>query len=233
MDGRFVRSLETPGPSPSCPEAWTSPVRVSGVYDENLLADFGVVTPSPTLDPSGTYTNFVGDLRFVRRGSRLQVAGTGGANARYYPSPIAEFVAYDYHAGFGLSARMSPITTVEVNQSISYSPVFLFGLFATAQPPLLGEARPPATDYAVTDDRSVTGSTSVEVERGLSDRAAVNFIGGFRRSHYLVASPNGTDFTSVDAGGLYTYRMTEDGDLVFGYTYRRARYSGPSLSTQL
>ena len=81
---------------------------VSGVYDENLLADFGVVAPSTALDTSGKYTNFEGDLRFVRRGSRLQVAGTGGVNARYYGSPFAEFIAPDYHVGFGMTARMSP-----------------------------------------------------------------------------------------------------------------------------
>ena len=187
----------------------------------------------PPLDTSGTYTNFEGDLRFVRRGSRLQVAGTGGVNARYYGSPFAEFIAPDYHVGFGMSARMSPFTTLEVNQTLSYAPVLLLGLFATAEPPLLGEAPPPATDYAVTDDRALNGNTSVRVERGLSDRALVSFVGAFRRSHYLVASPNGTDsaspngtdFTSVDAGGLYRYRIVEDGDLVFGYTYRRARYS--------
>ena len=206
---------------------------VSGVYDENLLADFGVVAPSTALDTSGKYTNFEGDLRFVRRGSRLQVAGTGGVNSRYYGSPIAKFIAADYHTAFGMSARMSPFTTLEVNQTLSYSPVLLLGLFATAEPPLLGEAPPPATDYAVTDDRALNGNSSVRVERGLSDRALVSFVGAFRRSHYLVASPNGTevaspngtDFTSVDAGALYRYRLVEDGDLVFGYTYRRARYS--------
>lgn len=207
---------------------------VSGVYDQNLLAEFGVLAPSTPLDISGTYTNFVGDLRLVRRGSRLQMGGTGGVNARYYSSPIADFVASDYHVGFGVSARTSPITTVEVNSTVSYSPVYLLGLFANPQPPLLGDARPPATDYAVTVDRSVNGSTGVEVERGLSDRALVRFVGGYRRSHYVQGSPNGTDFTSVDAGGLYEYRVTEDADLVFGYTYRRAKYSaGGPVTTPL
>jgi hypothetical protein len=195
------------------------------VYDQNLLADFGALAPSTVLDPSGAYTNMVGDLRFVRRGSRLQMAGTGGANARYYSS-LGEFVASDYHAGFGMSARVLPVTTLVVNQTLSYSPVFLPGLFVAAQPPLLGDARPPATDFAVTDDRAVTGATGVEIERGLSNRALMTFHGGYRRSHYLVANPNGTDFSTVDGGGRYRYRLTEDGDLEFGYTYRRARYSG-------
>jgi hypothetical protein len=201
------------------------------VYDQNLLADVGSLTSSAALNPSGAYTNLVGDLRFVRRGSRLQMAGTGGANARYY-SGLGEFVASDYHAGFGVSARTSPLTTVEASQTLSYSPVSLLGLFVNAQTPLLGDARPPVTDFAVTDDRSVTAATGVEVERGLSDRALVSFTGGFRRSHYLVENQNGTDFSTVDGGGLYRYRVTEEGDLEFGYTYRRARYTGGQASTR-
>ena len=121
---------------------------------------------------------------------------------------------------------MTPLTTVEVSQALSNSPIFLLGLFATAEPPLLGDARPPATDYAVTNDRAVTGATSVEVERRLSERALVSATGGYRRSHYLAAGPNGSDFFSVDGGGLYRYRIREDSDLQFGYTYRRAGYPG-------
>lgn len=198
---------------------------VSRVYDENLLAELVGVSPGTAFGPSGAYTNFVGDLRFVRRGSRLQVAGTGGVNARYYGN-LADFTSSDYHVGFGLSAGVSPLTTVAVSQALSNSPIFLLGLFATGEPPLLGEPRPPATDYAVTNDRAVSANSSVEVERRLSARALVSATGGYRRSHYLAAGPNGSDFSSVDGGGLYRYRIREDSDLQFGYTYRRARYPG-------
>jgi hypothetical protein len=198
---------------------------VSRVYDQNLLAELVGVSPGTAFGPSGAYTNLVGDLRFVRRGSRLQVAGTGGVNARYYGN-LADFTASDYHVGFGLSARVTPLTTVEVSQALSNSPIFLLGLFATGEPPLLGDARPPATDYAVTNDRAVSAATSVEVERRLSERALVSATGGYRRSHYLAAGPNGSDFFSMDGGGLYRYRLREDSDLQFGYTYRRAGYPG-------
>jgi hypothetical protein len=195
------------------------------VYDQNLLADVGLQAPSRLLQRRGAYTGLLGDVRYVRRGSRLQLAGTGGASARYYPG-LSEFVAADYHAGFGVSARTTPLTTVAVNQTFSYSPIFLLGLFVNAQEPLLGEARDSVTDFAVTDDRSVTTGTSVEVERRLSDRSLGIATGSYRRSHYLVANPNGTDFTTLDGGALYRYLLSEDHDLELGYTYRRAQYTG-------
>ena len=198
------------------------------VYDQNLLADAGIQAPTRLLERRGAYTNLVGDVKYARRNSRLQLAGNGGASARYYPS-ISEFVAADYHAGVGVAARTTPLTTIEVNQVFSYSPIFLLGLFVTDQPPALGDPRQSVTDFAVTDDRSVTTGTSVDVERRLSDRTLAAAAGSYRRSHYLVANPNGTDFTTMDGGGLFRYLMTEDRDLEFGYTYRRARYSGDQL----
>ncbi|NOT25662.1 MAG: hypothetical protein HOP16_06115 [Acidobacteria bacterium] len=198
------------------------------VYDQNLLAEAGMQAPSRLLERRGAYTNLLGDVRYERRGSRLQLGGTGGASARYYPG-ISEFLATDYHAGFGVSARTTPLTTVAVNQAFSYSPIFLLGLFVTGQEPRLGDPRQSVTDFAVTDDRSVTTSTSADVERRLSDRSLAIASGSYRRSHYLVENPNGTDFTTLDGGGVYRYLLSNDHDLELGYTYRRARYSGEGL----
>jgi hypothetical protein len=194
------------------------------VYDQNLLADISSPDTSSALGIGGAYTNLIGDLNFARRASGIQTSATGGLNARYYTS-LNKFVAADYHAGFGLS-RASPITTVEVNQTISYSPVFLLGLFVDALPLGLGDVQRPGTDFAVTDDRAVTAATSAEVARRFSVRTQAIFNGGFRRSHYLVVSPRGTDFSTLEGGGSLRYRVTEDADLRFGYNYRRASYTG-------
>ena len=198
------------------------------VYDQNLLAEAGMQAPTRLLERRGAYTNLLGDVKYARRGSRLHLAGNGGASARYYPG-LSEFVALDYHAGFGVVARTTRLTTIQANQTFAYSPVFLLGLFIDAQQPLLGAAPDSVTDFAVTDDRAVTTGTSVDVERRLTDRSLASASGSYRRSHYLVVNPNGTDFTTMDGGALYKYLLTENQDLNVGYTYRRARYTGAEL----
>lgn len=203
-------------------------MRVTGsvfeVWDENLLAD--VSGPNANaLQISGAYTNLLGDLSYTRRNDRAQLALTGGANARYYTG-LGRFAANDYHAGAGMAVRATPVSTVKVNQSLSYAPVFLFGLFNDVLPRPLGSVASPNSAFAVNDDRAVTAESGGEVEHRLTSRLLVSGKGSYRRSHFLVLTPRGSDFSMVDAGGLFRYRLTEDSDLRLGYAYRRATFIG-------
>ncbi|MEZ5420645.1 MAG: hypothetical protein R2708_25335 [Vicinamibacterales bacterium] len=196
-----------------------------GAWDENLLAEFTSPTTTSALQVSGAYTNLIGDLRYVRNTNRLQVAATGGASARYYTS-LNQFAANDFHGGGGASLRLDRVTTLGLNQTLSYAPVYLFGLFADALPPPLGSVQTPDSAYAVNDDRAVTSDTRAEIERRLSVRSLVSAQAAYRRSHFTVVTPRGTDFASIDAGGDYRYRLTENSDLRLGYFYRDANYIG-------
>jgi hypothetical protein len=194
------------------------------VYDQNLLADISSPDTSNALGIAGFYTNLIGDLTFVRRPARVHTSATAGANVRYYPN-LGRFVASDVHGGVGFS-RASSITTLRVDQALAYTPIFLLGLFAATLPLDVGDVPRPATEYALSDDRAVTSSTSAEVARKLSGRTELLFGGGFRRTHYLVVTPRGTDLSTIDGGGGVRYRLSEDGDLRFGYSYRKAVYGG-------
>lgn len=199
------------------------------VWDENLLAELAPPSPTTTeLQLSGAYLNLLGDLNYVRRGTRLQLAATGGANARYYTG-LGKFAANNYHTEVGLSARPSPLLTISANQGVSYAPVFLFGLFAQALPPTLGDVRSPDSIFAVNDDRALNVDSGAEVERRFSARTLLNGKVGYRRSHYLAVTPRGTDFSTIDAGGGLRYRLTEDNDFRVGYAYRNATFTGSSL----
>ena len=195
---------------------------IFGVYDENLLAEF--VAPN-TPEVSGSYSNLVGDLDYGRSTTRVQVAATGGANARYYTT-LNKFAANDFHGGAGLSVRLNRVTSLTVNQSLSYAPVFLFGLFANALPPALGSVNSPNSAYFVNDDRAVTTDSTARLEHRFTVRSLLSGSASYRRSHYTVVTPRGTDFTSVEGGGDYRYRLTQNSDLRLGYFYRKANFIG-------
>lgn len=194
------------------------------VWDQNLLADLLGPNASP-IQVGGAYTNLLGDVNYSRRDQRLQLALNGGVNARYYSS-LNRFAASDYHTGVGVAVRATPLTTVTVNQSLSYAPVFLLGLFNDVLPRPLGAVTSPNSAFAVNDDRAVTGESSGEVERRITPRALFSGKGSYRRSHFLVVTPRGTDFTSVDAGGDFRYRLSDDNDLRLGYGFRQATFVG-------
>lgn len=198
---------------------------VFGVWDQNLLAEITSPNTTSALTVSGAYTNLIGDMNYVRRTTRAQVALSGGANARYYTG-LQKFAANDYHGGFGVSVQPGRLTTLSANQTVSYAPVFLFGLFTDVLPPALGSSQTPGTAYAVNDDRAFNSDSSVELERRFTPRSLLRAAGSLRRSHYTVVTPRGTDFTTIDAGGDYRYRITEDSDFRLGYSYREANYLG-------
>ena len=194
-------------------------------WDENLLAEFTAPSTTSALQVSGAYTNLIGDLRYVRSTGRFQVAATGGASARYYTG-LGEFAANDFHGGAGTAVRLDRFTTLGLNQTVSYAPVYLFGLFADALPPVLGGVDTPNSAYAVNDDRAVTSDSRAEIERRFSVKSLLTARAAYRRSHFTVVTPRGTDFASTEAGGDYRYRLTENGDLRLGYFYRGASYIG-------
>ncbi|MEP7118853.1 MAG: hypothetical protein ABI880_14785, partial [Acidobacteriota bacterium] len=166
-----------------------------------------------------------GDLHYTRNTTRLQVAATGGTSARYYTN-LNAFAANDFHGGAGGAARLNRLTTVAVNQTLTYAPVYLFGLFADALPPQLGGVEAPNSAYAVNDDRALTSDSRADIERSLTVRSYASARAAYRRSHFKVVTPRGTDFASFEAGGDYRYRLTENGDFRLGYFYRQANYIG-------
>lgn len=194
-------------------------------WDENLLAEFAPPNVTSALTVSGVYTNVLGDLNYTRRTSRLQLAANTGANARYYTS-INAFAANDYHGGAGVSFRPTAAITIAANQSLSYAPVFLFGLFADVLPRPLGSVSSPDSAFAVNDDRALTSSSSVEFEQRLTAQSLVEVKGSYMRSHFTVVTPRGTDLLMGEASSEYRYHLTQDSDLRLGYAYRQASFRG-------
>jgi hypothetical protein len=192
---------------------------VSEVYDRDEVDD-----GEPQL--GGLYTNFTGDLDYGRYGSRVQIAATGGADLRYY-SQLTEFLAADYHAGAGMGAHVAPHTRILISEAVAYSPVGLPGLFANPLPPELGDPLPPDSRFAVTDDKVVTAVTTASVEHRFSIRSQLGGSGSYRYNNYLAENTPTSDWSTLDSGVAYRYRVTETRSLRMGYNYRRASYSLP------
>jgi hypothetical protein len=190
---------------------------VSQVYDRDEV-DNG----EPQL--GGSYTNLTGDLDYEREGSRVKIAATGGANLRYY-NQLSEFLAGDYHGGLGAETRMASHTTLRLNGAVSYSPVALPSVFGTPLPPDLGDPLPPTSNFAVTNDRFVTAATTASFEHGFSVRSQFIVRGSYRYSDYLAEDTPTNDWSMLDSGAVYRYRVTSTRSLRVGYNYRRANYA--------
>jgi hypothetical protein len=190
---------------------------VSEVYDQDELGE-----GSPQL--GGLYTNFLGDIDYGRYGTRVEVSASGGANLRYY-SQQSRFLAADYHATGGVRAQLAPYTSLLLSETIMYSPVALPELFANPLPPELGQPLPPTSNFAVTDDKLVNLGTTASLTHEFSLRSSLTATANHQFINFLAEDSPTNDWSTINGGAAYRYRLTATRSLRTGYNYRRASYS--------
>ena len=208
---------------PSTRETLSLSVSAAEAYDDNLQADAAGQPGSPIFQTSGFFTSLAPAVTFESRGNHVQVSATAASNLRYY-GDLHELVALNHSVGAGVSAQLGRPTTLFVNQAISYAPAYLYGLFATNAVPAAGDVIPPATDYALNNERSYAYATTAGLNHELTRRATLSFNSNIRYTDFVGSAPGFFDLHAYDAGGRLTYALNRDIRLRLGYVYRQAQY---------
>jgi hypothetical protein len=196
-------------------------------YDSNLLADGGI--GALLFQQSGFYTLFNPQVDLRSRSDRLQINITGGSSARYYNESHQLFVT-NHYVGAGFDAQVTRQTGLLFNQSVTYAPSFLFGLFASLAPPTAGDVVPPAPNYAVDNAPRYAYATTGSITHSLTSRAALWMGGSYRYTHVVGDSQGYQDLRSGDAGGRFTYSVDRNVRLRLGYTFKEANYPGAQFA---
>jgi hypothetical protein len=200
------------------------------VYDDNLLADAGASTPSP-LQTSGAYTALAPQFNLHTRGRRLQFGVNGGSNYRHYPS-LSQTVATSHNVAAGFSARLMGETSLVVNQTVSYAPADLYGLFTSPSTPAFGEPTTVATDYQTNSIRSYTYLTDATIDHAVTARTSISVDGSVRHTDFGGNIAGFSDVRSSAAAGHLVHSVNRGVDLRLGYTYRQAHYSALLQTTE-
>lgn len=198
-------------------------VDLAQAYDDNVLADPGGISLAP-VQTSGFYTVVTPQVDLAARGDRVQLFVTAGSGARRYQDSQSFFIT-NHSFATGLNAQFSKQTTMSLNQSVGYTPSYLYGLFASLAPPLPGDVVPSAPDYAVDTVRSYTYVTTAGLIHQLTPRAALSFDGVFHRSDVVGTAAGYSDLRSYEAGSRFAYSVSRNAKLHIGYKYRAAEYS--------
>jgi hypothetical protein len=193
-------------------------------YDENLVADTTPTAAASAFQTSGVYSSFIPQVNFAQQGQRLQFALNAGSNVRYYDHG-QQFVALSHSIGAGLSAQLSSRNTFSINQSVNYSPASLFGLFAPAVAPALGEVTGPSDDVHVNAERSYVYATTAGFSRHVGSRTTLSLNSGYSYSDFVGDAPGFTDLRAFDVGGLVKHSFDRRVGLRLGYKFRKAEYS--------
>jgi hypothetical protein len=211
------------GVDADAPQSLNLSMSLAEAYDSDRLADVGGVTP-PVFQSGGFYTSFVPNMDFESHTQRVHVAVTAASNLRYY-GDLHQVIAMSDSVGAGLTAQITRTTSVFVNQGVSYSPAYLYGLFARTGTPAPGDVIAPAPDYALNTEHSYAYATRASITQTLTPRATLSFTADARNTTFVGQVAGLSDMHEYDAGGRFTYSVNSDINLRFGYTYRKTEYS--------
>jgi len=199
-------------------------VTLAEAYDDNLQAELAGSPGAPIYLARGFYTVLSPEVMFESHGRRLQIGIRAASNMRYY-GDLHQMVVTNHSVGAGLTAQITRTTSVFVNQGISYAPAYLYGLFARIGVPAVGDVIAPATDYALNSERSWAYTTNASLSQRLTPRATLSFNSDVRYTDFMGHAAGFTNLLAHDAGGRFTYAVSRDIKLRFGYTYRDTNYS--------
>ena len=118
----------------------------------------------------------------------MQIDARGTSALRYYRE-LQELRAVSHMLDFGMNANLGNRTKLLVSQVVSYSPSYLYGLFAPE--PEVGNAVPPTPDYNVdvSNAESYSYGTLVTLTRGVSRRTNISATGDRRTRTFGAPRP--------------------------------------------
>jgi hypothetical protein len=207
-------------------------VTIAEALDQDVST--GGAVPIPTAPQTNRlFTRLTAELS-VRAGSDVQVAATAGGSFRYYPE-LDQVTRVGHHAGIGVSTDSTRTTSLAFNQTVAYSPSYLYRLFATAAAPEPGQAT-VESNYFVYDSPSYSYNTSIGVTQRMGRRNRLSVTLGGRYTDYVRGSAVASaaeplrDLMSYEAGATFT-RDVNLSQLNVGYVFKRAEYFG-ALATE-
>jgi hypothetical protein len=194
-------------------------------YDDNLFADAGTVDPSAPI-VSGQYTLLEAGANYTWLTDRVEFGATGASAFRYYDQAAGVWQS-SHSAGVGVTARFRRRTTLFVNQSASYSPSYLFGLFPTSSGEAPGDSTPIAPDYAVNDYSSYGYATNATVSHGFTRRGSISVGGDYRFTDLVFSSDEQRDVVAYGAMLQYSRNVGRHSSWSSSYQYRVGEFGLP------
>jgi hypothetical protein len=191
---------------------------VLAAYDDDVLpgATGGL---DPTTRPlSGYNTTYAGNAQYGWQGRHMQAGFSAQSTVRQY----VRFNEYNasHSAAAGFAVQLPRRTSVFVNQTVAYSPPYLFGLYPSLQLPTPGMDDTGQANYVVDDTESLAYETIATVEHGLTRRSNVSVSTDYRFTDFRRNDTGRQDVRSSGISAEYAYSLGRNSALTAAYHYR-------------
>jgi hypothetical protein len=191
-------------------------------YDDNVVGAGSGDAPLSPFNTTGFYSGYSGMLSYSWNSKDVQIGATAGTDGRYY-ADLSKFVGVNTYGGIGMFASLGERTRISLNQSVSYSPAYLYGLF----PPLASSIPGNVVGIGdpLGDEHMMVYDTTGTVTRNISRHGSLEAEGSYRVSDYSQSMALSKGLKSYSIGGRYRHTLTRYASLRLGYAYRRGSYT--------
>jgi hypothetical protein len=116
-----------------------------------------------------------------------------------------------------------------LNQTVSYSPSYLFGLFPQSDLATPGAIRPLSPDYVIDDSESIAFGTVMAVSHRLTRRSSVSVTGDVGGTRFTRRSGDYRNLRTYGVAAQYSRALARNTSLQAGYRYRDGDFGhGPA-----
>jgi hypothetical protein len=217
---RAFRGLFAAPVGPPARQTMNLTLTFTEAYDQDVLAEGGAGPNSGVPSLSGYSSMLTARTEYTRHGRRTQLGITAASDLRYY-APLKTVRSTSGSVGLGVSTSLPGGATWLFNQTVAYSPSYLYGLFPgppSGNPG--GLPSPAAPDYNVNDVASYSYGTSTTLTHGLTKRGSLSISGDFRFTDFLHETVGRTDLTSFGVRGEFSRGVGRNSSAKFGYRLR-------------
>ena len=204
-------------------------------YDRDLAPDARSTVGLGGSELAGYSTMLVGAADYSLQRSRVQIRATGTSALRYY-RPLEGLLSSYYKsvshtAGVGVSARLASRTTLLVNQTATYSPSYLYNLFARPTVAGPGDAPLAAPDYAMRGSETQSYGTSMTLTHDVMRRSSFSALAEYQYTETAGQTADRRELNSYGVRGQVSRRLARNTVVTAGYLYRLSEVGRASGAT--
>jgi hypothetical protein len=205
---------------------------VTEAYDDDVLADTGTTfEPVGEERVSGFFTSLAPSLRYQALGRTAQFNVNVASAFAHYPH-LSGLRSISHSGAVGTAFQLGR-TRLMFNQTMAYSPSYLYDLFPSVAEPAPGLAVPVGPDYDVGDSRSLSYATLVNASRPVGRRGTLSASANYSFADFQgVAALRRPDVRAFGMGLSFARHVSRNTSLRLGYSYRGGDVGGDGIASK-
>ena len=179
----------------------------------------------------GLSTMLTASADYARSRRRVQLAGTA-LTAFRYSQRLDQVAAVSHSAGLGASVRLPKQGSLQIDQTASYSPSYLYQLFPTTPLTVPGASMPANPDYRIDAIGSFSQGTKMALAFGSSRGTRVTATAEYSHTDFQRQTATRPNLTMYATGAKVSRALSRSSGLSVEYQYRTGEFGFGGLTKE-